>query len=133
MTTYEGSVQGTLSDTDGGSGNWGGNLMLNAPLGDVFAVRIVLSDLYRSGWIDNVTIHPFPLTLGVPTFGNVLTAPVTHNYNKANDEKLSSGRIKLLFKPSDDFSVLFTAMQQDLHLGGYDLLEAFPTSASRAT
>lgn len=130
LGTYEGSVQGTLSDTDGGSGNWGGNLMLNAPLGDVFAVRIVLSDLYRSGWIDNVTIHPFPLTLGVPTFGNVLTAPVTHNYNKANDEKLSSGRIKLLFKPSDDFSVLFTAMQQDLHLGGYDLLDAFPTSAS---
>jgi outer membrane receptor protein involved in Fe transport len=37
LNTFEGSVQGTLSDTQGGSGNGGGSFMLNVPLGDVFA------------------------------------------------------------------------------------------------
>src|ERR1700676_1895814 len=60
LGVYEGSAQGTGSYTEGGSGNGGGNLMLNFPLGDRFAVRIVLGDLYRSGWIDNITVQPFP-------------------------------------------------------------------------
>ena len=60
LGTFEGSVQGTGSYTEGGSGNGGGNLMLNFPFGDQFAVRMVLSDSYRSGWIDNITVQPFP-------------------------------------------------------------------------
>ena len=51
--------------------------MLNMPIGDVLAVRLVLSDLYRSGWIDNITVSPFPVTIGNPVQGNVLAGPVT--------------------------------------------------------
>ena len=58
---FEGSVQGTGSYTDGGGGNYGGNLMLNLPLGEALAVRVVVSDQYRSGWIDNKTVSPFPI------------------------------------------------------------------------
>ncbi|MDP9084440.1 MAG: hypothetical protein M3N50_11855, partial [Pseudomonadota bacterium] len=64
---FEGSVQGTGSYTDGGGGNYGANLMLNFPLGDKLAVRIVLSDLYRSGWIDNKTVSPFPVAVELAT------------------------------------------------------------------
>jgi len=34
LNTWEGSFQGTLSDTQGGGGNGGGNVMLNIPIGD---------------------------------------------------------------------------------------------------
>jgi iron complex outermembrane receptor protein len=129
LGVFEGSVQGTGSYTDGGSGNYGGNLMLNLPLGDKLAVRIVLSDLYRSGWIDNITVSPFPMSLSSPVQGNVLAAPVTNIFRKANDERLTSARLSLLYKPSDDLSILVTAFDQSLHLGGYDLLDGSPDSA----
>ena len=125
---FEGSVQGTASDTDGGGGNYGGNLMLNFPLGEQFAVRLVLSDLYRSGWIDNRTVSPFPLDLASKTRAPVENIPATSEYHDANDERLSSGRISVLYKPGDDLSVLVTAMKQRLHLGGYDLLDASPAN-----
>jgi outer membrane receptor protein involved in Fe transport len=126
---FEGSVQGTGSYTDGGGGNYGANLMLNLPIGDKFAVRLVLSDLYRSGWIDNITVSPFPMSLASPVQGNVLAAPVTNVFHNANDERLTSARVSLLYKPSDDLSILATAFDQSLHLGGYDLLDGSPNSA----
>jgi outer membrane receptor protein involved in Fe transport len=127
---FEGSVQGTGSYTDGGGGNYGGNLMLNLPIGDKLAVRLVLSDLYRSGWIDNITVSPFPINLSSPVQGNVLAAPVTNVFRHANDEQLSGVRLSLLYKPSDDLSILGTAFDQHLHLGGYDLLDGSPNGAS---
>jgi outer membrane receptor protein involved in Fe transport len=138
LHVFEGSVQGTGSYTDGGSGNYGGNLMLNVPLGETLAMRIVLSDLYRSGWIDNIAacrysvgaVCPFPVDLTTKRQGNVLAAPVANIYRKANDERLYSGRLSLLYKPSDDLSILLTAFQQNLHLGGYDLLDGSPTSST---
>jgi iron complex outermembrane recepter protein len=127
---FEGSVQGTVSDTDGGGGNYSGNLMLNVPLGEVFSARIVLSDLYRSGWINNITVTPFPVDLASKTQGDVLAGPVTNVFKDANDERLSSGRISLLFKPSDDLSVIATAFTQSLRMGGYDLIDGSPNSAT---
>jgi iron complex outermembrane recepter protein len=126
----EGSVQGTGSYTDGGSGNYSGNLMLNVPLGETLAMRVVLSDLYRSGWIDNITVSPFPVSLATTKQGDVLAAPVTNVFHNANDERLSSGRISLLYKPNEDFSILATGFVQSLHMGGYDLLDGSPDSAT---
>src|ERR1700728_2189559 len=74
LNQFEGSAQVTGSYTDGGGANGGGNLMLNLPIGEQLAVRIVRTDLYRSGWIDRIVVNPFP-TGGV-TRGEVLTAPV---------------------------------------------------------
>jgi iron complex outermembrane recepter protein len=133
LGVFEGSVQGTGSYTDGGGGNYGANLMLNLPLGDKLALRVVLSDLHRSGWIDNKTVSPFPIepiTTPASPRGPVESAPVTNVFRNANDEQLSGGRISLLYKPTDDLSILATAFTQSLHLGGYDLLDGSPNSAS---
>jgi iron complex outermembrane recepter protein len=130
LDTFEGSVQGTLSDTQGGGGNYGGNLMLNLPFGNVFALRVVASDLYRSGWIDLVTLNPFPISLASSSYGSLTNAPVQSVIRNANDERLSSGRAALLFQPSDDLSVTATALTQHMAMGGYDLLDSTPTSAS---
>jgi iron complex outermembrane recepter protein len=130
LDTFEGSVQATLSDTQGGGGNYGGNLMLNLPIGKTLALRVVASDLYRSGWIDLVTLNPFPISLATSSYGSLTNAPVQSVIRKANDERLSSGRASLLFQPTDDWSVLATAVTQHMALGGYDLLDSTPTSAS---
>ncbi len=54
---YEGSAQVMGSETQGGGGNYSGNLMLNIPLGDVLALRLVAGDVYRSGWINLITVN----------------------------------------------------------------------------
>src|SRR6202171_5914835 len=130
LGVFEGSGQGTGSYTDGGGGNYGGNLMVNLPLGDKLALRIVLSDLYRSGWIDYKTVSPFPIDLTTHIRGPVETAPVPNLLRNANDEQLYAARISLLYKPTDDLSILATAFTQSLHLGGYDLLDGSPNSAT---
>jgi iron complex outermembrane recepter protein len=130
LNTWEATFQGGLSDTQGGSGNGGGSAMVNIPMGDVLALRVVGSDQYRSGWIDNVAVHPFPVTLGVPVQGNVQSAPITNDIHAANTMKLTGVRGTLLFQPNDSVSITATAMGQHMILGGYDLLDGSPTGPS---
>jgi outer membrane receptor protein involved in Fe transport len=130
LDTFEGSFQGTLSDTQGGSGNGGGSVMLNIPIGDVLALRVVGTDTYRSGWIDRVVVSPFPADSGPPASppyrGNVLAAPITDVITNVNTESLYGARASLLFQPSSDLSVVATAFYQRLVLGGYDNFDTPP-------
>jgi outer membrane receptor protein involved in Fe transport len=119
LNTLEGSVQGTLSDTQGGSGNGGGSFMLNVPFGDVLAARVVGTDTYRSGWIDRVVLNPFPQD-GAVTRGNVMAAPVQSVTTDVNTEHLYGGRLSVLFKPNDDLSVDAFTLYQHMEMGGYD-------------
>jgi iron complex outermembrane recepter protein len=132
LGTYEGSAQVVGSYTEGGSGNYSADLMLNLPIGETVAVRLVLSDLYRSGWIPNITVNPYPIDLNTTTQGDVLHTPVTNVIKDANDEKLYGARLSVLYKPSENFSVLGSAFTQNLDMGGYDLLDGSPTSADPA-
>jgi len=122
---YEGSAQGTLSDTQGGSGNGGGNLMLNIPIGDTMALRVVGSDTYRSGWLDRIVENPFPQDTGI-TRANVLAGPITGVATNVNTEQLYGGRATLLYKPSEDFSVTAMALYQRMVMGGYDDFDSPP-------
>lgn len=124
LDTLEGSVQGTLSDTQGGSANGGGNLMLNIPIGDVVALRVVGTDTYRSGWIDRIVLNPFPQD--TTTRGDVLAAPVQSVATDVNTETLYGGRASLLFQPGDDLSVLVTALYQRMVMRGYDEFDLPP-------
>jgi iron complex outermembrane receptor protein len=131
LSTWEGSVQGTLSDTEGGSGNGSGSFMLNIPMGNALALRLVASDTYRSGWIDRIVVNPFPQDNG-PVRGNVLTAPVQSVTTNVNTEKLYTGRATLLFQPSDDFSVTTGVYIQNMEMGGYDLYDSPPGRSQMA-
>jgi iron complex outermembrane receptor protein len=134
LDTFEGSVQGTLSDTQGGSGNGGGSFMLNFPIGDTLALRVVATDTYRSGWLDRVVVSPFPADLppvgAVPvTRGNVLAGPITSVTTNVNTEDLYGARASLLFQPNTDFSVTATAFFQRISMGGYDDFDSPPGAA----
>jgi outer membrane receptor protein involved in Fe transport len=125
LDTFEGSVQGTLSDTDGGSGNGGGSFMLNLPVGETLAVRVVGTDTYRSGWINRVVLNPFPEDVpytALPAYGrgNVLAAPVQTVVTHTNTENLDGARVSILFKPNDDLSIVATALYQHMYMNGYD-------------
>ena len=125
LDTFEGSVQGSLSDTQGGSGNGSGSLMLNVPIGDTLAVRFVATDRYRSGWIDRVVLNPFPEDVpasSLPSYGrgNVLTAPVQTVVHDVNSESLDGIRGTILFKPNEDFSIVTRVLYQHMYMGGYD-------------
>jgi len=125
LDTFEGSAQATLSDTQGGSGNGGGNLMLNVPIGDTMALRLVGSDTYRSGWLDRIIENPFPQDTGI-TRANVLAGPITGVVTNVNTEQLYGGRATFLFKPSEDFSLTAMALYQRMVMGGYDDFDSPP-------
>src|SRR6202050_1000425 len=59
LNVFEGSAQVTGSYTDGGRAQGGAEVMTSMPLGDLFALRVVASDLHRSGWIDRDVVSPF--------------------------------------------------------------------------
>ena len=134
LDTWEGSVQGTASGSEGGGLNGGGNLMFNIPIGDKLAVRVVGSDSYRSGWIDRVVLNPFPqdppvngaAPASANTRGNVLAAPVQSIDKDDNTEYLNGGRVTVLFKPNDDLSVVATALYQHMAMGAYDEFDSPP-------
>jgi iron complex outermembrane receptor protein len=140
LNTYEGSFQGTLSDTEGGSGNGGGSFMLNVPVGDTLALRLVGTDNYRSGWLDRIVVQPFPqdlpVTPGTPLpvqrVPNVLDAPVTNVVTNVNTVSLYGGRATLLFQPSDAISNTASFFYQRLATGGLDLFDSPPGGSYQA-
>lgn len=127
LGSWDGSFQGDLSGTEGGGVNGSGNFMLNIPMGDVLALRVVGSDSWRSGWIDRITVSPFPQDTGLSR-GNVLAAPVTNVATDVNTEHLQGARASLLFQPNSDLSILATALYQRMTMGGYDEFDSPPGS-----
>lgn len=139
LDKFEGSVEGSASDTQGGGFNPSGNLMINVPIiDDKVALRIVATDKYVSGWIDRIVLDPFPLPTNVgcaPTAfygcarGNVLTAPVQADYKDVNWERLKSGRVSLLIQPIDDLSVKIGVVYQRITMGGFSQFDDPPGSS----
>ena len=132
LNHFEGSAQVTVSDTEGGSTNGNVSAMLNLPLGDKFALRIVGGDLYRSGWINLIAVNvpDAATTLLKPNQTPVYDAPVASVIPRVNAEHMRDGRVTLLFQPNEDLSITAMALDQRLSMGGYDLLDSSPTSAA---
>lgn len=126
LNVWEGSAQGLVSTTDGGGTNGGASLAVNVPLGDKLALRLVGTDVHRSGWLDEVVLSPFPIEVNSTHYGNLLGAPVQSVIHDANYANVSTERASLLFKPTDGISLTAFFMNQRLGMGGYDLLDSTP-------
>src|SRR5208282_5356194 len=92
---FDTTAEAMVSGTDGGDGfNHKENAMVNIPLTDTLALRIVGTEDYTSGWINRIVIAPgdFPQatpigsTLGVSgtTRGDVQNAPIASQYPGSN-------------------------------------------------
>ena len=140
LGSWDGSIQATLSDTQGGGANGGGSFMVNIPIADTLALRVVGTDTYRSGWIDRIVVGTAPFlqdgatttAAGVPLRGSVADAPVLSRDNDANTVHTRGGRATLLFQPNDDLSVKASVMYQDQRLGGYDEYDSPPGASYMA-
>lgn len=137
LKAFEGAVQTIDSHTASGGGfNYGGNLLLNAPLvEDVLAVRLALTSKYIDGWIDRDVVSPFPVPVnpgpcgpGWPGCerGNVAGAPVTQVLRHTNTERLQAARAEILARPNSALSVDFLGMYQEIRMGGYSEYDASP-------
>ena len=142
LGTYEAATDINASHTSHGSVNGGGSLMLNLPVGEIAALRVVTTDKYVSGWIDRIVAQPgtFPAptaptgTAGAPANcgayycdrGNVAAAPVQNDVKGSNIERFASARASLLVKPSDALSITGTAMYQDIRADGYNNFQEQP-------
>ncbi len=142
LQTWEAATDSSLSDTSHGSVNGNGSLMLNMPIGDISALRIVTTAKYVSGWIDRIVAQPgeFPAPTapsyapGSPTNcgayycdrGNVAAAPIQNIVKGSNLERFYSARAALLVKPTDELSITGSVMYQDIRADGYNAFQQNP-------
>jgi iron complex outermembrane receptor protein len=123
------SVQTVFSDTDGGGFNHTENGMLNLPLGNTAALRVVGTGSHDSGWIDRIVIADGafpPETNDNMTRGNVSAAPVAADYRNVNTQNLTSVRVALLWQPTEQISVTPTVFYQKLTQGGLSDIDSDP-------
>jgi outer membrane receptor protein involved in Fe transport len=138
---FEAATDTTVSETTHGSTNGGGSLMLNVPINDISAFRMVTTAKYVSGWIDRIVGVPgeFPAptapagTPGTSPYcayycdrGNVANMPVSQIINGDNLERYVSARAMLLVKPSDALSINGTLMYQRIEADGYNAFQQNP-------
>jgi len=139
LGVFEGATDTSLSQTSsGGSTNGGLSAMVNLPIGETVALRLVATQKYISGWIPRVVAEPgtfpYPVGFGVtcfsycPTRGNVAAAPVAETIKGSNMEKFTADRAMLLIKPSDELTINSTLMYQRIDAQGYNNYQATGTS-----
>jgi iron complex outermembrane receptor protein len=139
LGVFEGATDVSLSQTSsGGSTNGGLSAMVNLPIGDTVALRLVATQKYISGWIPRIVAEPgtFPYPVGFgttcfsycPTRGNVGAAPVAETIKGSNLEKFTAERALLLLKPSDALTINAMLMYQRIDAQGYSNYQSTGTS-----
>jgi outer membrane receptor protein involved in Fe transport len=126
---FDASAEVVLGGTDGGNSlNRTENAMVNLPLGDTVALRMVATVEHLSGWIDRIVIAQpdFPAPVNGTTRGNVAAAPVAAEYPDVNDENLRTVRAALLWKATDRLSIEPSFMYQEITQGGLSLIDSQP-------
>jgi outer membrane receptor protein involved in Fe transport len=126
---FDASAQVILGGTDGGDSlDHTESAMVNLPLSDSLAVRLVGTLEHQSGWIDRIVIAQpdFPAPVNATTRGNVAAAPVAADYKDVNDENLRSVRAAVLWKPTDRLSIEPSFLYQEITQGGLNLIDSQP-------
>jgi iron complex outermembrane recepter protein len=113
-----GEIDGSYTGS-GGSYNQKLNGMVNLPIGDTIAVRVVATELSDSGWIKRnvfqdgapVDTGSFALSQNARPAG-FYSYPLLEQINGANTTTIDSARISLLWKPMDTLSITPMVMYQ---------------------
>ncbi len=116
---FEGRVQGTMEEVEGGGMGYALTGVLNMPASETFAIRA--SGFYRSdeGYIDSIGNNPIP-TLQDPS----VNIESTRVEEELNSDETYGGRISALFQPSDAFSLNLTALFQEINSDNANRYEA---------
>jgi len=130
LNTYSLSAQEVVSDTSsGGNINRQQNVMMNFPMGDSVAVRIVGSITDNSGWIERRVIANGAATTDLGPFPNVsrpsnfYSAPLQEDLRGVNTTTVDSIRAALLWKPTDSLTIEPMAMYQRTEQGAAPVVD----------
>jgi iron complex outermembrane receptor protein len=115
----------------GGSINEKLDGMVNLPIGDTAAVRIVGTQISESGWIKRLVIQDGAVAVDGPAGGfpfvtrpaNFYTAPLQEEVDGANTTTISSVRASLLWKPLDNLTITPMVMWQLTQQGAPDAVD----------
>ncbi len=133
LARFQASAQSVLSGTDGGGFNHKNNVMLNVPLGDTLAVRVVGTEDHTSGWINRVVAVPFPLVGGTPdgtARGDVQAAPLERQYPGSNAYQTYAARISALWRPTEELTVTPSYFHTTSTQNGISAYDSIPGTES---
>ena len=99
LEAFDSFMEGDVSFTEEGSENYTVNGMLNIPMGETAALRVVGWRSDNSGYIDEPRIK-------------------SGGRKNINDEDTNGGRIMLRFKPNERFTADASILAQDTDVGG---------------
>jgi iron complex outermembrane recepter protein len=127
LNTYAASTEEVLSDTDSGGGiNHQENGMVNIPLGDTAALRIVGSFTDDSGWIKRLVIQDGAVAVDAGIYpdvsrpSNFYTAPLQESLSGVNTSNVDQVRAELLWKPISNLTISPMVMYEHTYAGGPD-------------
>ena len=132
LGTFAASGETDVSYTgSGGSINEKVNGMVNLPIGDTAAVRVVATQISESGWIKRLVIQDGAVAVDGPAGGfpfvtrpaNFYTAPLQEEIDGANTTTISSVRMSLLWQPLDNLSITPMVMWQLTQQGAPDAVD----------
>ena len=124
---FAASAQAIGSGTQGGGFNYSGSFMVNVPLGEKAAVRVVGTDSRDDGWISRIVLNPFPLeTNGGATRGDVLGAPVQSDFKDSNWTHVEGVRAALLVEPTNNLTITPMVFVQRIEQGGPNFVDNPP-------
>ena len=130
LDRLEASGETIVSDTASGGGlNHALNGMVNLPLGNEAALRLVGSVRRASGWIERRVIADGAVAVDSGTFPDVsrppnfYSAPLQERTDGVNTTDVDAARAEFLWKPSNRLSILSLAMYQRTRQGGPDAVD----------
>ena len=130
LNTYSLSAQEVVSNTSsGGNINHQQNVMMNLPLGDTAAVRIVGSITDNSGWLQRLVIANGAVPVDPGVFpdvsrpSNFNSAPLQEDLGGVNTTTVDSIRAAILWKPVDSLTIEPTVMYQRTELGAAPVVD----------
>lgn len=117
---FDASVFTWVSQTDGSEGtNYGGDFMINAPMGDASAFRLTGGTIQGAGIIDYVNVYELD-SEGLPAAPNGVLDPAAsyREVEDADEVDITYARASLYFEPSDRFNALLSYQMQEDDIGG---------------
>lgn len=117
---FQGRFEASYSQTDGSSGdNWDGDLVLNIPLGEDFAVRALVGTLDYAGIVDAPNLYVLD-DEGIPLAPDGPLAPTTvyESVRDLDTVEIDFARVSALWQPNDTFEALLWYATQEDDIGG---------------
>jgi outer membrane receptor protein involved in Fe transport len=117
---FEGRLEGSYSQTSGSDGyNWDADVMLNFPLGDAWAARVVAGHIDYDGIMDLPNAYVLDGNgLPVAPDGVLADTAVYERIEDVDTIDIDYARATLLWEPNDTFDAVLTYSYQEDEVGG---------------